>query len=109
MKKKTAYKYKQHEEFPDACYWADKTQEECFAAMCFLVEQYIVWNNLSARMDKTVFEKMNKYKEWEEEKKYGTFSVQKKKLFFHYRCLQRIYMILSCCSTNITRKTKRYS
>lgn len=80
---KTSQKFHHHEEFPDAEFWASKTAEESFEATCFLVKQYISMNNLPERMDKTIFEKMDKHKEWEEEKKiWDLFSEEEKRKFF---------------------------
>ena len=79
---KTSQKFYKQEEFSDAEYWANKSMEECFNATCFLVEQYISWNNLPVKMDKTVFEKVNKHKEWKEEKQlWNNFTEEEKKLF----------------------------
>ena len=63
----------------DAEYWAGKTMEECLSATCIMVEQYISWNNLPTRMDKTVYEKVDKHKEWAEEKRMWNKSDAKKK------------------------------
>lgn len=80
---KFSEKFHSHEEFSDAEYWAKKTMDECFEATCFLVEQYISLNNLPDRMDKSVFEKVDKKKEWEEEKKiWELFTEEEKKRFF---------------------------
>lgn len=80
---KTSHKYKQDEIPSDAEYWADKTMEECLNATCFLVEQYISWNNLPSRMDKTVFEKIDKHKEWAQElQEWNSFSDKEKELFY---------------------------
>lgn len=68
MDKTAVRKFKLGEEPDDSEYWSNKTMEECFEATCFLVEQYIALNNLPERMDKTVFEKVDKKKEWAEEK-----------------------------------------
>ena len=80
---KTTKKYKLNEVPSDAGYWADKTMEECLAAACFMVEQYISWNNLPAKMDKTVFEKTDKRKEWAEEQQlWNSFSAKEKEMFY---------------------------
>ena len=80
---KTAQKYKLNEVSSDAQYWAAKTMEECLNATCFMVEQYISWNNLPSKMDKTFFQKIDKHKEWQEEQKlWNSFSVQEKKMFY---------------------------
>ncbi len=80
---KISNKFKQDEIQSDADYWADKTMDECFEATCFMVEQYISWNNLPSRMDKTVFEKTNKHKEWAEEQKiWDSFSDREREMFY---------------------------
>ena len=80
---KTSQKFKQSEMPSDAEYWADKTMEECLAATCFMVEQYISWNNLPARMDKTVFEKIDMHKEWAKEQQiWKSLSAKEKKMFY---------------------------
>ena len=80
---KISYKFKQNEMPSDAEYWASKTMEECLNAACFMVEQYISWNNLPSIMDKTFFEKTNKRKEWAEEKRiWNSFSVKEKELYY---------------------------
>lgn len=66
--KKARHKFKLNEMTENENYWADKNMEECLKATCFMVEQFIVWNNLPKKMDKTIFEKTNKYEEWETEK-----------------------------------------
>ena len=66
-------------------YWADKTMEECLAASCFMVEQFIAWNNLPQKMDKTVFEKTDKHKEWEAEKAIWDNFTDKEKAAFVLR------------------------
>lgn len=56
--------------------------EECLNAVCFMVEQYISWNNLPARIDKTAFAKTNKHKEWAEEQEiWNTFTPEEKTMF----------------------------
>ena len=80
---KTTQKYKLNEMPDDADYWADKTMEECLTAACFMVEQYISWNNLPSKMDKTFFEKIDKHHEWKEEQKlWNSFSAQEKEMFY---------------------------
>ena len=81
-------KYRKGDNVPsDAEYWAGKTMEESFEATCFLVRQYIRMNNLPTRMDKTVFEKVDKHKEWDEEKKiWDSFTEEQKNQF--YKLLQ---------------------
>ena len=75
-------KYKQNKISSDDGYWADKSMEECFDAVCFMVEQYISWNKLPSRMDKTVFEKTDKHKEWSEENEiWNTFTAGEKAMF----------------------------
>jgi hypothetical protein len=76
---KISQKIFNQEEFSDASYWANKTMEERLEATCFLVEQYISMNNLPERMDKTVFEKVDKHKEWEEEEKNMGFVFRRRK------------------------------
>lgn len=80
---KTTQKYKLNQAPSDSEYWAGKTMEECLTATCFMVEQYISWNNLPARMDKTVFEKIDKHKEWaEQQHQWDNFSVKEKEMFY---------------------------
>ena len=58
--------------------------EECHEATCFMVEQYISWNGLPSRMDKTFFEKTDKHKEWAEKKKiWNSFTPEEKALFIN--------------------------
>ena len=80
---KNTKKYKLNDMPSDAEYWADKTMEECLTAVCFIVEQYISWNNLPVKMDKTIFEKTDKHKEWREEQQiWNSFSAKEKAMFY---------------------------
>jgi len=79
---RTFQKYRKNEITSDAEYWAEKTMEECLKAVCFMVEQYISWNSLPETMDKTVFAKINKHKEWAEEQEiWNSFSPEEKAMF----------------------------
>ena len=79
---RTSHKYSKDELPSDAEYWAGKTMEECLSATCFMVEQYISWNALPVRMDKTVFEKIDKHKIWAAEQElWNSFSEKEKAMF----------------------------
>ena len=79
---KTSHKYTKDEMPSDAEYWAGRSMEECISATCFMVEQYISWNNLPTRMDKTVFQKIDQHKAWAEEQKiWDSFTAEEKKMF----------------------------
>ena len=80
---KTTHKYAKDEMPSDAEYWANQTLEECLKAVCFMVEQFISWNKLPSKMDKTCFEKTDKHREWAEEQQiWNSFSAKEKEMFY---------------------------